>query len=339
MPNSSTENNNASVNSALSTGTLLQPVRWLLGIAALLALVWVVQEQLGWSELLALWHNVPAGVLLLSFALFAISHLVRAIRIRHYVTGEVISLPGVIKLSVWHLFMNGLLPMRLGEAAFPILLRRYSGVRLSQGFTHLIWLRLLDMMVMGTAALLVILMLAELMSAQELLLSTLAGCVLLTVAVMIAPLNWVGQMADRYIPGAPGRLLEQFVAMAPGKPRLRGELLVMTLLAWAAKMLAITALVHALVPLPISAVVAGAFAGEASGVLPIHGFAGAGTYEAAFVAGSAVTGSAVSELLAAAVSAHLFIFFATTSLAVLVAPIPVKKFQAQPNGAEDAAND
>lgn len=322
-----------------SPSPLRQPLRWLIGLAVLVALIWVVQEQVGWSELVSLWYNVPIEVLVLAFAFFTASHLIRAIRIRHYVTGDVISLPGVIKLSVWHLFMNGLLPMRLGEAAFPILLLRYSGVRLSHGFTHLVWLRLLDMAVMGTAALLVLLMLAELLGFRELLVATIASGGLLITLAMVAPLSWLGSIADRYLPEALARLVHQFVDMAPGKPRLRGELLAMTLLAWAAKMMAITVLVMALMPLPLPAVLAGAFAGEASGVLPIHGFAGAGTYEAAFVAGSAVTGSAVSELLAAAVSAHLFIFFATTSLAVLVAPIPASKHRVPPYGAEDAAND
>ena len=63
-------------------------------------------------------------------------------------------------------------------------------------------------------------------------------------------------------------------------------LLVLTTCAWATKIAAIVILVSALTDLPWLTLIGGIVAGEVSEVLPVHGIAGAGTYEAAFVAGA-----------------------------------------------------
>jgi len=55
----------------------------------------------------------------------------------------------------------------------------------------------------------------------------------------------------------------------------------------------------------------GAIAGDLTSVLPIHGVAGAGTYEAGVMAGLLPYGVAPQPALAAAVNLHLFLLGTT----------------------------
>ena len=62
----------------------------------------------------------------------------------------------------------------------------------------------------------------------------------------------------------------------------------------------------------------GATTGELSSVLPIHGVAGAGTYEAGVLAGLLPWGVDHAEALAAAVNLHLFVLGSTLLLTALI---------------------
>jgi uncharacterized membrane protein YbhN (UPF0104 family) len=64
---------------------------------------------------------------------------------------------------------------------------------------------------------------------------------------------------------------------------------------------------------------------ELSSILPIHGVAGSGSFEAAFMAGLAPIGLISADALGLAVNLHLFILGATSLFALLCFWIPVAK--------------
>ncbi|MBT8447071.1 MAG: flippase-like domain-containing protein, partial [Gammaproteobacteria bacterium] len=127
----------------LVAAILRAPGRWLLGAAILVAVIWWVQQAIGWREALAPWQTLPAASLLLAITLLAVSYVVRAVRLLVYFPG--LPLWPTVRLSTQHTAANNLLPMRLGEAVFPILMKRFYGYRLRRGAVSLAWLRFFDL--------------------------------------------------------------------------------------------------------------------------------------------------------------------------------------------------
>jgi hypothetical protein len=89
------------------------------------------------------------------------------------------------------------------------------------------------------------------------------------------------------------------------------------------KLLGFTLLLGQLGQLPISTAVLGAVGGELSSVLPVHGLAGAGTYEAGILVVLAPLQVAMEQALPAAVTLHLFILGASAlGLVPALLPLP-----------------
>ncbi len=128
---------------------------WLIGGAILALLLLWVHFSVGWKALLQPWQSIAfsslLGLLLLSFT----SYLLRAIRIQVYfpdlLRGRFLT---TLRLSILHNFANNLLPMRAGEAAFPLLMKRHFGATLTDSAFSLIWIRLFDLHVIAGIALL-----------------------------------------------------------------------------------------------------------------------------------------------------------------------------------------
>jgi len=128
--------------------------RWLLGLALLAGLVLWVQHAVGWAELLAPWRDLPPGRLALLLALTATSYFLRAVRVYDY-SRPVLrgAFPATLRLSLLHNTLNNFLPMRLGELAYPILMKRYFGQGYTASSVTLVWIRLLDLHFLGLPAL------------------------------------------------------------------------------------------------------------------------------------------------------------------------------------------
>jgi uncharacterized membrane protein YbhN (UPF0104 family) len=74
--------------------------------------------------------------------------------------------------------------------------------------------------------------------------------------------------------------------------------------------------------MPWAAAVMGVAAGDITSVLPIHGVAGAGTYEAGVVAGLVPFGLPASAAVQAAVNLHLFVLGSTLLSGLLSVFLP-----------------
>ena len=76
---------------------------------------------------------------------------------------------------------------------------------------------------------------------------------------------------------------------------------------WWVKLAVFAWILRLFAPMPAAAAVMGALGGDLTSVLPVHGVAGAGTYEAGVVAALIPFGVEAWTALAAAVNLHLFV--------------------------------
>lgn len=291
--------------------------QWLLGGLLLLGLVLWVRHSIGWTALVDPWRDLALPQLLLLLALAALSYVLRAVRaydaMRAQVRGRFATM---LRITVLHTTANNLLPMRLGEAAFPILVRRHFGLRLTHGTLTLAWIRLMDLHALGlVAAIALVLSTAGSLPAWL----VLAGWLLaLPLAVLLLP-----SLAGRVAPdGLLGRLLRAVRATGPADIPELVRLYLWTALSWAAKLAAFAAITAHFLDAPAGTILAGVVGAELSSVLPLHGVAGAGSYEAAMVAALYPFGVEPAAALGAAVNLHLFLLGVTllSSLAALLIP-------------------
>lgn len=293
--------------------------RWVIGIFLMGLLIWLVDVFVGWRYVWESWRLVPVIVVVKFFLLFAISHAIRAWRIYLFKSQSLgLGYGLTIKLSLVHQCLNNLLPMRLGEASYPLLMRRYGSVSLTDATFDLLWLRVLDFIVMGSLSIFVV------MSSASPPLATAA--MLIVLAAGCAVLSWAQFVSTGPEPSSGNQVAMMSVLRRLGGrgPSTMGQLcllLVLTTCAWAAKITAIAILASALADLPWLTLIGGIVAGEVSGVLPVHGIAGAGTYEAAFVAGAIGGGDTFDKLLLTSVSVHVFVISTTCLLALFSLPL------------------
>ncbi|MCU0765808.1 MAG: flippase-like domain-containing protein [Gammaproteobacteria bacterium] len=306
--------------------------QWLAGSALLAGLVGAVHWTVGWPALLAPWRELPATHLAGLLALAALSYVLRAVRAHDALRAQTGSrfLP-MLRVTVLHTTANNLLPMRLGEAAFPLLVRRYFGLRLTRGTLALAWIRLMDLHVLALVGIV-----AWLLSAADRLLPSIAlaaAILALPAAVRLLPI-----VARRFTArGLAGRLLRAVRDTGPADAFELARLYLWTVLSWGAKLAAFAAIVAHFLDAPAGTLLAGIVGAELSSVLPFHGVAGAGSYEAAMVAALYPLGVAPAAALGAAVNLHLFLLGVTllSSLAALLIPVPPARAAADPV-AEDA---
>lgn len=294
----------------------LQIVRWILGIALLLALVVVVDRVLGWQSIAGDWLAVSPQTLAVALALFLSSHLLRAFRIYRYSARALgLGYGDTVKISAVHQALNNLLPMRLGEGAYPLLMRQYGGQAIGSALADLIWLRLLDLVIMGS--LVVALIVDAFANATAVVLSTLASIALASFildSAIAAGRRGSGDANKSRLASVVTTLVDR----APATWGQQAVLLLLTVAAWTAKLVGLLILLDAMTALPLTTILTSLVGGEVSGILPVHGLAGAGTYEAAFVVAGSTSGEAAEQLLQAGVNAHIFVLLTTCGLATLL---------------------
>jgi len=283
-----------------------------------------VQWIWGWSAILEEWRQVGLVNVALALALLVGTYFVRAHRIHDYfpreTKGQFLRL---FRLTQVHNTLNIMLPLRTGEASFPLLMRSEFAVPLAHGTSALFVLRLLDLHALLAAA------------GVGLVADTgyeVWACVV-WIAFLLAPLV-LAPLRHRLVGWTRKRLpakLERYVdQIDDGIPRDLGAFLrawALTVFNWGIKV-AVLAWVLGLMGVgPLAACFGGALGGELSSVLPVHAPAGVGTYPAGIAAGAAIFGAsrdaAALDLLAkASINTHLLLIVSAlvgTGLSVLLA--------------------
>lgn len=300
-----------------------------ISVFLLVGLLVLVELSIGWRSLLAAWEAVPPSYLLLALALILGSYVLRALRFYdfffQYCQGGLVTMT---RITVLHNFFNNLLPMRAGEASFPLLMKQHFHCPYTHSTPALVWLRLLDLYA--------VLALGSL-SLVSPYLSVEWGWLLwpvLIVALFVLPLavlplqEWVRRVLSSSQNKVTDKLLELMTAL-PSSPWPFVRAVAWTLINWAIKLAVFSWLLQTfLLTTGVDAGYAmawvGATTGELSSVLPIHGVAGAGTYEAGIVAGLLPLGVSAELALAAAVNLHLFVLGSTLVLTGLVSVLTGK---------------
>ncbi len=295
---------------------MLKSWKFWLGFLLLAGLAWLVNDQYGWPNLLRAWSTVPTEALVLALALMFVSYLLRAVRFldffmlksrRHFVR--------LLRITVLHNFFNNMLPMRSGEASFPLLMKDYFAIPYRHSAPALLWLRLLDLYVLLALAFI---------SLQSLLPWAIEIKAAVAITVLIAPLSalLVQERLRRWLQshseGSWQNKAQELMAALPDSPWRFARALFWTLVNWLIKLVVYAWLLQVFTGLDFYQCWSGATTGELSSVLPIHGIAGAGTYEAGVMAGLLPWQIDAKEALAAAVNLHLFVLGTTLLLTGLL---------------------
>jgi hypothetical protein len=213
-----------------------------------------------------------------------------------------------LKVVLLHNAAVVLLPLRAGEAGYPLLLRQRFKITLTDGTASLVWLRLQDALVLGL--LLAISFLTGVPLWLRLLVSVL-GLVVLTGA--IRRLSQGAQGCKGGISSGRYPRLDSIIATisdalfrAGQRAMIRSWIL--SACNWLVKAAALGWLLASLINVSLTEAISAALLGEVGGSLPLHVPAGFGAYEAGIWLGLSAASSvpSMAEALIAAFVVHIF---------------------------------
>jgi hypothetical protein len=278
--------------------------------------------------LLVPWRQLDTAALVGAIILVFVSYGVRAVRVYDYFRAQFPQqlaggLPLCLHLSLQHNLLNNLLPMRSGELSFPLLMSRYFAVPAKRSLPVLLWFRLLDL---HTLALLAALIIGADLIGQTMTLLLTAIWLLLPWLGYRLYRPWLQRIGDR--PGRGWGLLRHILHSLPHSPASFWRSWWWTLLNWVIKLAVFAWVLSLFIDIGLGPAWLGATFGDLTSVLPIHGIAGAGTYEAGVMAGLLPFHIAPAAALTAAVNLHLFVL-SCTILSGLVSLMLPKRIAAE----------
>ncbi len=293
----------------------------MVGTVLLLGLLLAVETWIGWSALLRPWLNLAPEYLAAGIILIFLTYGLRALRVYDYFLADTRGHFAVcLRLSLQHNLLNNLLPMRSGELAFPVLMSRCFSVPVIRSVPGLLWFRFLDLHTLIAFALMVV---------SEPFIGQMLGVVLallwMSVPWLAFKLTAFWQIRLARHSGRVSNFVQRILKSLPQQSRLFWRSWLWTLLNWAIKLAVFAWILTLFSKIPLSTAWIGATLGDFTSVLPIHGVAGAGTYEAGIVAGLVPFGIDPAEALQAAVNLHLFVLGCTLlsgALSLLLPTLP-----------------
>ncbi|NRP36074.1 hypothetical protein XMD579_000883 [Marinobacterium sp. xm-d-579] len=292
-------------------------LRWFIATTLFLALAIGVELTIRWRSILEDWQTLSITNLLFLTLLTFISYLLRAERVFNYFASESHSRVSYIKISFLHNALNNFLPMRLGEAAFPLLMKREFSESMLTTSAGLLVIRLMDL-----HALLLLASFA-LFSVTPLL-----GGIACTALILLPLLMRAGgESLIRLFPNKIKNLLNKVEHLWPKDYRLLGKTYLITLLIWIVKLVALILILMSFLNIDFFNGALAVILADISGVLPIHGLAGSGTYEAAMLAALYPMGFETIEAVKAAINVHIYLLGASllsVPIALLL-PSPSRK--------------
>lgn len=278
----------------MSRSLVIITIKAIIAIGFVVALfVWLgAHYQL--SDLTEQWQRLPGGLIVMAALMVIASHIFRAMRI-HYAYSLVSPqrLSRVLSVSLVHNTVSFLLPMRLGEAALPMLSKQQLAVDVKYSTATLVLIRLFD--------------------AHTLLclLCFFAGGLFLEGAAWALPALLVaGLPVFIYLLRA---ISHRVPKIAFAKPLFASHpnwlrLYAYTLAIWVIKLFALALLAATLGDLPINHAWIATIIADGSALSPLTGLANAGTFEAAFSLPLVPLGYNAQQLVLIAVNMHVFIF-------------------------------
>lgn len=274
------------------------------GLVTILFALWI-DDAVGWGELLTPWQTFPVVDLLVLVGVVGGSYVTRALRLyalyHHRIGGP---FTRYLRLSTLHIALSNLLPMRSGEAGFPLLMKRTFGERYTQSVVNLVWIRIADLwflIALGTAAII---------SFEPVWLAAIVAITLLG-PYLVYPFRSRPDTHETRTNNRIVRLINTIAGGLPSQPSAYATVLLWTLITWLLKLGAFYVVVQTMIGGDVSGLIPGIAAAELSNALPIQGLAGLGSYEAAMLIGGQAASVDTTVLLQAAFNLHLFVIACT----------------------------
>lgn len=282
-------------------------MKLLVATALLVATIWVAASVLDLTAVVSAIIALPAQTAVVIFLLGAVSWLLRGLRT--WLLFEQLPLMEALGMSFVHNTANNLAPMRLGELALPMLARWLGNVEFSVGLTSLLWIRLLDLIsLIGISVCIVFLP-----TVGTIMLALLAALVFLTpllIAIIIPKTQHIR------LPQILEQARAQLIYEAQNGKRLH-RMWRLTILAWLSKIMGMGVLLATLSGIPMTDVITTILGAELSSILPIHGLAGAGSYEAGGIIGSTLMGLSPVLALEMTIQLHIYVLSLTAVFGIL----------------------
>ncbi len=303
---------------------------WIIGMLLFSMLVVWIEHAFGWLPIMDVWRQFSVREILTALILIFLSYIIRTMRIFSYfhriMHGHFLS---SLRLVLLHNFFNNILPMRSGEIAFPVLIRKYFSIPVIASIPALLWLRLLDLhflFMLGSITLIN----GQLDSNLGILTLTFLSAIPLI--LFFLPRYLSGRIAGKN--ECFSQWLQKVRQGLPGSPA--GFLIswIWTIANWTVKLIVFAWLLAKFTAASYDTALLGAIAGEFSSILPFHGFAGTGTYEAGVLAALIPQGIPFEAAIQGALNLHLFILGSTIISAVLAILIKPKIVAADSAGSK-----
>jgi uncharacterized membrane protein YbhN (UPF0104 family) len=275
------------------------------GTGVLVGLILLLHFTIGWHRLLEPWTELPAERVVLALLLVMASYAIRTIRVhlffRPATSGAFLR---SFRLILLHNLFNNLLPMRSGEASFPLLMKRDFSVPFGRSIPGLFYLRLLDLHFL-------LLLAGAILLPRRGAGGWMALAALASVPFLFFLLQERLRLQIGANPGRVRRLLNRAMQGLPSSPALFLLTVLWTGVNWGVKLAVFAWILLSFSPMPFATALMGSVTGEVSSVLPFHGVAGAGTYEAGILAGLVPLGIPLEAGVRGAVNLHLFVLGAS----------------------------
>ena len=282
-------------------------LKLVVAIVLLLATIWIVAGLVDLTSLMNAIGSLPVRTMLIVFLLGAVSWFLRGLRT--YILFEKVPLAQSLGMSFVHNTANNLAPMRLGELVLPALARWMGNIEFSVGLTGLVWIRLLDFISLIGISVCIIL----LPSAGAIMLALLAALIFLTPLLLTVV---VPKIQHIWLPRILENARDQLIFEARNGRRLQ-QMWRLTILAWLSKLVSMGILLAALSGIPMTDLMATILGAELSSILPIHGLAGAGSYEMGGVLGSSLIGLSPILALEITIQLHIYVLSLTMVFGIL----------------------
>ncbi|MGD8710543.1 MAG: lysylphosphatidylglycerol synthase transmembrane domain-containing protein [Ectothiorhodospiraceae bacterium] len=295
--------------------------RWsaqLLALVLTAGLAGAIQWWVGWRALLQPWQQLAPLTIAATVAGILLSHAMRAARVGTALPEVRGGFMRVLRLVLQHNLYNTLLPMRAGEASFPLLLRRQYNIPVSRSVATLVVFRTLDLhtiLWLGLGAYAALDRSAWWLAAAVAALAALVPGWLVARALQ----SHLDALPDR---GRLTHLLHTLLSGLPAEGRRFAALWAWSAANWLIKLAALAWALSALAGTGAGLAWISATLGDLSSVLPLHSWAGLGSYEAAVVAGLALGGLAPETALPAALSLHLLLLGTSLAAGLAAQAIP-----------------
>jgi uncharacterized membrane protein YbhN (UPF0104 family) len=174
----------------VSIGARLRAVsgrKWLqrlLSVLISVGLLGLVLYQVDWASFAEYWSRLSSGALFVSFALYLMLNVFRALRYQALLAERNLPLSALMPITLYHNFLVRILPFKLGEISYIVLLRQRHKVPTRLGISSLFGARLLELLVIVLVAVLALLVAGDILPAEQnaILLVLMLACVVLGVA-------------------------------------------------------------------------------------------------------------------------------------------------------------